>query len=696
MFLRQNRMSPLHLAAALGVLSLTLLAGAGVAGAADQGLPRAAVSSSAAVSTSATDFTSAAVSAAAPGFAVNGGAAFTPSRDVSAGFGATSPFGVPAVLTWDGGSIIRGSGADPGLDYPSQTIALLPRAWQSFNSGSSSATLAFMLADAPLTVDVHYVAGADANVCVVMGGAVDLASGRDAAAVFADLGAYCEARRAAGFRVVVTTFLPRDREGFEAARQMFNGLLRADWASIADGLADIAANPRIGDALDCFDRTYYTDDGVHPNNAGFGVMAEVTAPLLVAIGGSWDMRLRDAAQAWADWLPYASVRAWTLSGGDGAKTVEVEVRDAEGGTAVAADSIVLDTTPPTTTLSGGGDTWSRTPVTLTATADDGPIGSGVAMVQLSVDDGPWAHATQAVVSDDGVHTVRYRAVDAVGNVEETRAVQIRIDATPPQTTAAPDDGSWHAAPHVVAFSATDAAGSGVDHTEHSVDGGRWKTGATATLTTTGRHEVAYRSVDLAGNVEAARRVTVAVDADAPETSLAGADDAWHAAPVPVSLTATDTASGVVLTEYALDDGPWTAGTETVVSDEGAQVLRYRAVDAVGNVEAAGSRTIRIDTRAPTARFLRRAVCRRGGKAALSYAVADPRPGGPTAAVRIAIADSRGRVVKRLTRRSLPVCTRRTATFACRLGTGTYRLTISATDVAGTAQAKPRTGWLTVR
>jgi hypothetical protein len=318
------------------------------------------------------------------------------------------------------------------------------------------------------------------------------------------------------------------------------------------------------------------------------------------------------------------------------------------------------------------------------------------MVQLSVDDGSWAHATQAVVSGDGVHTVRYRSMDAVGNVEETRALEVRIDATPPRTTAAPDDGSWHAAPHVVAFSAADASGSGVEHTEYSIDGGRWKTGAAATLTTSGRHDVAYRSVDLAGNVEAVRQVTAAVDADAPETSLTGADDAWHAAPVPVSLTATDTASGVVLTEYALDDGPWTTGTETVVSGEGAHVLRYRAVDAVGNVEAARSRTIRIDTRAPTARFLQRAVCRRAGRATLRYTVADPRPGGPTATVRIVVADSRGRVVKRLTRRGLPVGTRQTATFTCRLRAGTYRLTISATDAAGTAQAKARTGWLTVR
>ncbi len=529
-----------------------------------------------------------------------------------------------------------------------------------------------------------------------MGGAIDLATGRDPTEVFDDLGAYCAARRAAGFTVVITTFLPRDKEGFESARETFNALLRDSWPSIADALADIAADPRIGDPLDCFDRTYFAADAIHPNSTGYGVMAEVTAPILSAICGTWDMRLRDSAAAWGDWSAYTPLRPWTLHGADGRKTVHVEVQGAGEDVASASASIVLDTTPPRSTVAGADDAWHQTPVTLTATADDGPIGSGVVMVQLRVDDGPWARATQAVVSGDGAHTVRYRAVDAVGNVEKTRELQVHIDSTPPETTTAADDGSWHAAPHVVAFSAADVSGSGVDHTEYSVDGDTWKTGAAATLTTSGRHEVAYRSIDLAGNVEAARTAAVAVDADAPKTSLTGADDRWYAAPVPVSLTATDTASGVVATEYSLDDGAWTVGTETVVSGEGAHVLRYRSVDAVGNVETAGTQTIRIDTRAPTARFLRRAACRRGGKATLRYTVADPRPGGPTAKVRIVVRDSRGRVVKRLTRRNLTVNRRQATTFVCRLRKGLYRLSISATDAAGTAQAKARTGRLLVR
>jgi hypothetical protein len=119
------------------------------------------------------------------------------------------------------------------------------------------------------------------------------------------------------------------------------------------------------------------------------------------------------------------------------------------------------------------------------------------------------------------------------------------------------------------------------------------------------HTIAYRSTDAVGNVEAVHTATVRIDTRAPATT----DDApngWRNAPVTVTLTAADGAgSGVAATEYKLDGAAaWNTGTSVAVaapadhSNDGMHAITYRSTDAVGNVEAVQTATVRIDTRAP--------------------------------------------------------------------------------------------------
>lgn len=65
-------------------------------------------------------------------------------------------------------------------------------------------------------------------------------------------------------------------------------------------------------------------------------------------GGSGvaDMRLSNDGTTWSPWEAWASAKAWTLTAGDGVKTVYAQVRDAVGNvSAVATDAIRLDTVP---------------------------------------------------------------------------------------------------------------------------------------------------------------------------------------------------------------------------------------------------------------------------------------------------------------------------------------------------------------
>jgi hypothetical protein len=115
--------------------------------------------------------------------------------------------------------------------------------------------------------------------------------------------------------------------------------------------------------------------------------------------------------------------------------------------------------------------------------------------------------------------------------------------------------------------------------------------------------VRFRSVDEAGNAEAAKAVDVQVDATAPVTTATFAppnDDGWHAGTVPVTLTAADPASGVAAVEYALDGGEWQPYTSAVdVTGDGEHELRYRATDTAGNVETVKSALLTIDATRPT-------------------------------------------------------------------------------------------------
>ena len=166
-------------------------------------------------------------------FAVNDGKAYTRQPTVAVGDGGWSPFFGPAVVVWDGGSIVAGHGAAPGSEFPAQTLALVPRVCKSYVSSIGGAKIASMLADAPYEVDARYRATADLDLCVVLAGGGDFRAGASAADVYAALKAYCAARRAAGFRVVVLTVLPAGEPvTFEATRLAYDAMLRSGCARV--------------------------------------------------------------------------------------------------------------------------------------------------------------------------------------------------------------------------------------------------------------------------------------------------------------------------------------------------------------------------------------------------------------------------------------------------------------------------------
>ena len=104
-----------------------------------------------------------------------------------------------------------------------------------------------------------------------------------------------------------------------------------------------------------------------------------------------------------------------------------------------------------------------------------------------------------------------------------------------------------------------------------------------------------RALDRGGNWGATSTLQVRIDTKAPVTTQSGADSAWHTGPVTVKFKASDSLSGVALTQYQLDGGAWTSGTALTVSAVGAHTVAYRSRDKAGNIETAKTCQVNIGT-----------------------------------------------------------------------------------------------------
>ncbi|MFG2404521.1 OmpL47-type beta-barrel domain-containing protein [Streptomyces brevispora] len=176
------------------------------------------------------------------------------------------------------------------------------------------------------------------------------------------------------------------------------------------------------------------------------------------------------------------------------------------------------------------------------------------------------------------------------------------DTTAPETSAKVDgdrnaDGAY-IGQATVTVAATDQ-GSGVDTVEYAVGAdGAWQPyTAPVVVNEVGAHAIRYRATDKAGNAAAGKTVefTVAApptdDTTPPETSATVSgekdDQGRFLGMATVTVTASDTGSGVNTIEYALGaDGAWQSYTGPVMVHEvGAQKVRYRATDKAGNAAA---------------------------------------------------------------------------------------------------------------
>ena len=106
----------------------------------------------------------------------------------------------------------------------------------------------------------------------------DFTTDTQGTALYANVVEYCNQARSYGAKVVVVTGIARDMTGFDDANitdRIFacNALIRANWSTFADAIADVALLPQFDTKSDTTNTTYYNADQTHLTDVGYDLIA---------------------------------------------------------------------------------------------------------------------------------------------------------------------------------------------------------------------------------------------------------------------------------------------------------------------------------------------------------------------------------------------------------------------------------------
>ncbi|HWR59460.1 MAG TPA: Ig-like domain-containing protein, partial [Thermodesulfovibrionales bacterium] len=382
-----------------------------------------------------------------------------------------------------------------------------------------------------------------------------------------------------------------------------------------------------------------------------------------------------------------------------------------GNTKTLANSTftVKDGTPPVVTIvsPASGGIYNSTIDLAVSVTDDG---SGVDRVEYQIDGGTWktmpsvnrvggvySTAWVPVFADNGSHNINFRATDKAGNFSTSAPVSftIQMDSTPPVTVI--DVGSpkhqtttkvFVSGGTLFTLSATDNM-SGTAKTEYSIDGGQLISYAPFRITAEGPHDILFRSVDNASNIEPDNMFKIIVDNTPPTGTLSINDNAEYSrtSSVTLAITASDgTGSGVAKMCISNTDScsAWEdyAGTKawTLSPEDGTKTVFLWLKDNLGNADLSPcSASITLDTLPP------------------ALTVSTLSEGGWTNNDLLNVAgqvtDNAG--IQQLTVNSAAVTTNPDGTFShpVTLHDGPNTVVVDATDLAGNQTADSRTIYL---
>ncbi|MSM38917.1 MAG: hypothetical protein GJT30_04750 [Geobacter sp.] len=343
------------------------------------------------------------------------------------------------------------------------------------------------------------------------------------------------------------------------------------------------------------------------------------------------------------WLPASGTTTWTFSWtlpADGMYSLQARATDYAGNQGSSTTvSVRVDKTAPSVAITAptsGTTLPTGTSYTITGTATDG--GSGVTLVEISLDNGgTWLTATYDAVGSswsypwtlpvNNTYQILARATDVAGNTATTSAITAIISNPLPSATIVSPAAGAFVNGLSLAISGTALAGNpvlGLSRVEISIDGGTtWQAaGGTTTWTYTAalpQHPSGYvpafaikaRAIDGIGNVQTpSTDIAITVDNESPTSAIASpvTGSYLRGGSATIQGTASDVGLGVQRVEISTDGGTtWSTATGTAswsyswtLPADGVYVIMSRAVDSiVGNVQnPPASISVTVDNTAP--------------------------------------------------------------------------------------------------
>jgi large repetitive protein len=295
--------------------------------------------------------------------------------------------------------------------------------------------------------------------------------------------------------------------------------------------------------------------------------------------------------------------------------------DGAGNSSLASNarSVVYDVTAPTapTGLAGQTPTSAKPVLLWTAATDTG--GSGLQRYDVYrgstlAGSTTVTSFTDAATTASGTYTYTVRAVDGAGNVGPASAsATVVFDVTAPTTPASLTATTPTASAPVITWTASTDALSGIDHYDVYRGGTKINSSPVTGLTYTdtspinGSQSYLVRAVDGAGNQSAASTAKLIVyDPVAPSAPALSAPAATAVDPALTWTASTDTGGSSLGGYHVYRDGTLIATTSTTSYTDadsavvpGTYVYLVVAFDNAGNTAASNSRTVIVDTTAPT-------------------------------------------------------------------------------------------------
>lgn len=185
-------------------------------------------------------------------------------------------------------------------------------------------------------------------------------------------------------------------------------------------------------------------------------------------------------------------------------------------------TVILDVTPPVTTLALSGPEFSSGALRYVNSSTQIAFNAadnlaGVALTEYKADAGAYGPAATFTLNDEGSHQITFRSKDNVENQEIEKNQSLVVDNTPPETQISlgeprftSQDGLVHVDASGQYLLAAADAGSGVGTVEYRANAGSWLPNLQFSLTV-GVHDIEYRSTDKLGNTEQPHTLLVSVE-----------------------------------------------------------------------------------------------------------------------------------------------------------------------------------------